>query len=248
MRKPSPAMLVALLALFVALGGVGVAATGGNFILGQSNSASSKSTLSAGINDKALVVTNNNAGANATALGLNVAAGRPPMIISSSAGKAANLNADKLDGKDGGAFLLTTEKAADSEALDGIDSTGFVRGAAGLVQSGRVGAAPGGPGVEVLTVPGLNATVTGACANDGVPHLAVLNGSGTAIDLYFESSHTVLDAHESFTIAGDTGLTVFQLGRTRLKDFQQIPMIATVTAGMHAGGLCRIEAQAVSQT
>jgi hypothetical protein len=41
MRKPSPAMIVALLSLFVALGGVGVAATGGNFILGQSNSASS---------------------------------------------------------------------------------------------------------------------------------------------------------------------------------------------------------------
>jgi hypothetical protein len=248
MRRPSPAMLVALLSLFVAMGGVGVAATGGNFILGQSNSASSKSTLTAGINDKALVVTNNNAGSNATALGLNVASGRPPMIISSSAGKATNLNADKLDGKDAGAFLLKTEKAADAEALDGIDSTGFVRGAAGLVQSARVGAAPGQIDVEVLTVPGLNATVFGSCAADGIPHLAVFNGSGTAIDMYFDDSHTVLDSHESFTIAGDSGLTVFQLGRTRLKNFQQIPMIATVTAGMHEGGPCRIEAQAVSQT
>ena len=35
MRKQSPATIIALLALFVALGGVGVAATGDNFILGN---------------------------------------------------------------------------------------------------------------------------------------------------------------------------------------------------------------------
>ena len=32
MRKPSPAMIVALLGVFLGLGGVGVAATGGTFI------------------------------------------------------------------------------------------------------------------------------------------------------------------------------------------------------------------------
>jgi hypothetical protein len=44
--RPSPAMIVALIALFVALGGAGMAATGGNFILGQSNSANATSSLS----------------------------------------------------------------------------------------------------------------------------------------------------------------------------------------------------------
>jgi len=39
MRKPTPATIIALASLFVALGGVGVAATGGNFILGQSRQA-----------------------------------------------------------------------------------------------------------------------------------------------------------------------------------------------------------------
>jgi hypothetical protein len=39
-------MLVALLALFVALGGVGAAATGSNFILGQSNTANKTTGLS----------------------------------------------------------------------------------------------------------------------------------------------------------------------------------------------------------
>src|SRR4051812_1419311 len=40
-RYPSPSLVISLFALLVALGGAGIAATGGNFILGQSNSASS---------------------------------------------------------------------------------------------------------------------------------------------------------------------------------------------------------------
>jgi hypothetical protein len=60
MRKPSPAMLVALAALFVALGGVGIAANGGNLILGQSNSATSQTSLSAPVaGGKSLQLTNN---------------------------------------------------------------------------------------------------------------------------------------------------------------------------------------------
>src|SRR5207245_524567 len=48
MHKPSPALVISLLALFVALGGLGVAATGDNFILGQSNSAGQPTSLSSG--------------------------------------------------------------------------------------------------------------------------------------------------------------------------------------------------------
>ncbi len=42
--------------------------------------------------------------------------------------KVANLNADKLDGMDASDFVADSEKAADSNQLDGIDSTGFVQG------------------------------------------------------------------------------------------------------------------------
>jgi hypothetical protein len=109
MRKPSPAMCVALAALFVALGGVGVAATGGNFILGKpDNAASSKTGLLAPVNDKALQITNTSSQANATALGLTVAAGHAPITVSSGAGKATNLNADLLDGRDSSAFVRRT--------------------------------------------------------------------------------------------------------------------------------------------
>jgi hypothetical protein len=103
-RKPSPAMVVATLALFVALAGTGVAATGGNFILGQSNTAGAKTSLTAGFSDRALAITNMNTGSSATALGLNVAAGRPPLIVNSST-KVANLNADQLDGINSSAFI-----------------------------------------------------------------------------------------------------------------------------------------------
>src|SRR4051812_45965076 len=49
MRKPSASMVVAGTALFVALGGVGVAATGGNFILGNPNTAEDTTELSSGV-------------------------------------------------------------------------------------------------------------------------------------------------------------------------------------------------------
>ena len=116
MRKPSPSMIVALLALFIAMGGAGVAATGGNFILGQSNTASSKTSLGASaFNGKAFDITNTNTGLSATALGLNVASGHAPLTVNSST-KVANLNADKLDGVDSGGFLSKTGKAADALA------------------------------------------------------------------------------------------------------------------------------------
>jgi hypothetical protein len=105
MRKPSPATVIALVALFVALGGVGIAADGQNLILGKpDNSATHKTGLSTPVNDKALQLTNTNTGTSATALGLTVASGHAPFTVSSQT-RVANLNADKLDGIDSGGFL-----------------------------------------------------------------------------------------------------------------------------------------------
>jgi hypothetical protein len=98
-------MVVALIALFVALGATTYAATGGNFILGQSNSAGNTTSLSAPLaGKKALQLTNTSTGAGATALGLNVAIGHTPFTVNSGT-KVANLNADKLDSLDSTAFL-----------------------------------------------------------------------------------------------------------------------------------------------
>ena len=94
------ANVVGYIALFVALGGTTYAATGGNFILGQSNSAGSTTSLTrTGANaGKGLQVTNTSTTPGATALGLTVASGHAPFTVN-SAGKVANLNADAVDGK-----------------------------------------------------------------------------------------------------------------------------------------------------
>jgi hypothetical protein len=104
--------LVGYVALFVALGGTTYAATGGNFILGQANSAGATTSLSAPIaGKKALQLTNTSTGAGATALGLNVASGHTPFTVNSGT-KVTNLNADKLDSLDSTAFVPSSNLGA----------------------------------------------------------------------------------------------------------------------------------------
>jgi hypothetical protein len=70
-RRPSHSTVVAYLALFVALGGTTYAATGGNFILGQSNTAGAPTQLSSGTTNTAgaFKVTNTSTGRAITATG-----------------------------------------------------------------------------------------------------------------------------------------------------------------------------------
>lgn len=70
--------------------GTAYAATGGNFILGKSNSAGATTVLS---------------NPNGTALSLNSKAGTPPLKVNRTA-KVPKLNADLVDGKHATAFAL----------------------------------------------------------------------------------------------------------------------------------------------
>jgi hypothetical protein len=114
---PSRAMAVALVAVFLNLAGVTYAATGGSFILGQANTATTPSVLSASVAGKTLQLSNSSTALGATPLGLAPGAGRPPFATPSTT-KVTNLNADKLDG---------------------IDSTGFYRGGSTVADSARLG-------------------------------------------------------------------------------------------------------------
>jgi hypothetical protein len=162
---------------FIVLGGMSYAATGGNFILGQSNSASSTTALTrTGVNTgKGLQVTNTSTGAGATALGLNVASGHAPFTVNSGT-KVTNLNADKLDG---------------------IDSTGFL-------SSGRVkklifdAASTGNPTTALATVGPY--TIKGQCADlMGTTQLRLMaNGpAGTSDYLYTEALNDSTYTHRS---------------------------------------------------
>src|SRR5262245_56629203 len=111
MRKRSPAVLVAITALFVALGGVGVAATGGTFILGHSNSANKTSGLASGVTTGPTLLVENSGGKPAARF--NTGSGVEPFVLNNGT-KVANLNADKLDGIDSTGFLSKSGKAADA--------------------------------------------------------------------------------------------------------------------------------------
>jgi hypothetical protein len=100
LRYPSPSLVVSITALVVALGGAGYSTTGGNFILGKANSASTQTRLVAPFNGPAFRIENLSTGANATGLKIVTKASHPPLVVNSVV-KVANLNADKLDGLSG---------------------------------------------------------------------------------------------------------------------------------------------------
>jgi hypothetical protein len=102
--------VISLVSLFVALGGTAYAATGGNFILGNANTATAQTGLTSNNAGKALNITQLNTGTGATALGLSVPVGKPPMTVNSGT-KVANLNADTLDGIDSTAFAKKAQEA-----------------------------------------------------------------------------------------------------------------------------------------
>ncbi len=103
-KRPSPSIIIPFLALVLALGGAGYSATGGNFILGQTNTAATQTKLLAPIAGASFRVDNTSTAAAATAMTLVVTSGRPP-FATNSAVKVANLNADFLDGLTSTAFV-----------------------------------------------------------------------------------------------------------------------------------------------
>jgi hypothetical protein len=113
--------LSVILAMVLGLASAAFSATGGNFVLGQSNSANGPTTLVGQIVDttKSVLVLKNPKGGSA--LQLQVNSGKAPLKVNATAGIATNLNVDKLDGQDSNAFLGANAKAADSDKLDGKD-------------------------------------------------------------------------------------------------------------------------------
>ena len=130
--------LALVMALVVGAASTAMGATGGNFILGNANVATTVSKLTASISGPALSLVNNSTGTAATALNLTVASGKPPMKVSAGAGTVTNLDADKVDGKEASDFYAAGSKVADSahadnatnaanaDQLGGKGSNGFV--------------------------------------------------------------------------------------------------------------------------
>lgn len=87
-----------------AMAGTGIGAV---FNLGRTNQVNATSTLK-GATGKNLQVTNTGTGSG---LGISVGAGKAPIKVNASAGKATNLNADKIDGKHANQLVRTARMA-----------------------------------------------------------------------------------------------------------------------------------------
>jgi hypothetical protein len=96
--------LALVIALVFGVATTAIGATGGNFILGNANAATTVSKLTASVAGPALTLVNQSTEAAATALNISVASGKPPIKVNAAAGTATNLSADELDGQDSAAY------------------------------------------------------------------------------------------------------------------------------------------------
>jgi hypothetical protein len=81
-RLSSICLVISVAALFIALGGVGYAASGGGFHLGQTNTVSKSTHITAASKKAATLVLANTGGQ--PALSLSVASGVAPFAVNSS--------------------------------------------------------------------------------------------------------------------------------------------------------------------
>jgi hypothetical protein len=142
--------LAIMLALVLGVASAGIGATGGNFILGNANSAGAGSKLTASIAGPALQLVNQSTASGASALGLTVASGKPPLKVNAAAGKATNLNADRLDGLDSARLVeargdVNGNSANFRGALEHSEGSSFLNTGFHTV----VAHAPEGPPVDV---------------------------------------------------------------------------------------------------
>jgi hypothetical protein len=119
--------LAVILALTVGLVSTALAGTGvgSAFNLGKTNTVSAVSKLVGSVAGPSLLVDNNSTNSAATALDLQVEAGKTPMKVNSAA-KVANLNADKLDGMDAGQLQgFSTLRVSTTDVNTTEGSNGF---------------------------------------------------------------------------------------------------------------------------
>jgi hypothetical protein len=123
---PSPATVIACIALAVALSGTGYAVT----VLPR-NSVGSAQLRANAVNSQKVK--------NGSLLGADFRAGQLPAGATGAQGERGPqgppgepnpnaVNSDRLDNLDSTDFLRSNAKAADADMLDGTDSSGFIRG------------------------------------------------------------------------------------------------------------------------
>jgi hypothetical protein len=175
-----------ILAVVVALVLVGTpaafAANGQPFILGKAKNAATKVTGLIGkvASGPALLVKNPKGGA---ALGLQVNTGKAPLTVNAGAGKATNLDADKLDGQDASAFA----PVSGFNAAKVIDTSGPLP---------RQGTYTSNGGTLIISVAGSGFRASGNAQRNGQIGMRVtLDGNLAGVATVYANE---LDSHKAF--------------------------------------------------
>ena len=203
--------LAMLLALTVGLASAALAAVPGDpFKLGRINAIDRVTQLVGTTNDAMLRIENDGKGENATALELHEDPKKPPMRINSFA-KVEKLNADLLDGRESNQFVTITDKASDSDRLDGKDSEEFFSGKVYYRSASDLGVGDGTSNVVVVS-----------CDEGDV----ALGGGGGDFDLFnhddyvLESGPGVIDDGRNWVVrVQDSGAASRHIVSTRCADF-----------------------------
>jgi hypothetical protein len=118
--------MVGLAVVLALVFGVATAALGApvsTFKLGQINTSKAISTLVGAVSGSNLKIENTGTGANATALELKVPQGNAPLAVNTDAGKATNLNADKVDGQEASSFASQAGLNSEANTRANTDQT-----------------------------------------------------------------------------------------------------------------------------
>jgi hypothetical protein len=126
--------LAVMLALVFGLTATALAAMPGDpFKLGRGNTIHRLTKLVGSVAGPMLRIDNNNANTNATALDLQVEPGNAPLRVNDTAGTAANLDADTVDGQDAEALKPLL---ADVEGNGNLDTLANIRGVVSVEKLG----------------------------------------------------------------------------------------------------------------
>jgi len=115
--------LAVVLALVVGAATAALGAPVNTFKLGQVNTSNAISTLVGAVSGSNLKIENTGTGTNATALELKVQQGNAPLAVNADAGKATNLNADKVDGQEASSFASQAGLNSEANARANADQT-----------------------------------------------------------------------------------------------------------------------------
>lgn len=252
-RRPSPALVISLIALIVALGGTSYAAM--KLPKNSVGTKQLKKNAVTGVKIKKKAVTGAKVKDHSlTGADINLAQlGTVPSATNAAhAGLADRAgNAAHATSADRATNATNASQAANASKLDGLSSDQFVQGA-GTTVTARTTLGLGGGGLQhIVTVSGFG-EVVGGCGSGGAA-VGFVNHSGHDLRVFpfaggDQSPVTVSDGNSSGLFpsgVGSAGYTMLQIGSTDFTDQRLLTVIASRDA--QAANRCPVQAWAITR-